>query len=143
MARDQSRKQKLPEQVAVIALRRTDDLVHMCLIRRKGSRKWGIPKGFVDAGDTPEEAALNEACEEAGLTGHLIGDSIGSYDYEKRGIEYTVAVYLMEVLNEQPIWQEMTFRERRWSALQEANALLSAHPVRPLLDRAAAKIVGR
>ena len=78
MARDQSRKQKLPEQVAVIALRRTDDLVHMCLIRRKGSRKWGIPKGFVDASDTPEEAALNEACEEAGLTGHLVISTIHS-----------------------------------------------------------------
>jgi 8-oxo-dGTP pyrophosphatase MutT (NUDIX family) len=143
MARDRSRKRKLPEQVAVVALRRTDGAVHICLIRRKGTRKWGIPKGFVDPGDTPEEAALNEACEEAGLTGQLIGDSIGSYEYEKRHIEYTVAVYVMEVLDEQPVWQEMRFRERRWSVLQEANALLAAHPVLPLLDRAAAKILER
>ena len=106
----------------------------MCLIRRKGSSKWGIPKGFIDRGDTPEQAALNEAFEEAGLSGHLIGDSIGTYEYEKAGRPLTVAVFLMAVLEEQSAWQEMSFRERRWLSVEEASSLLEGHRVWPLLD---------
>ena len=126
---------KLPEQVGVIAVRRSRGTIQVCLIRRKGTEKWGIPKGFVDPGDTPEQAALNEASEEAGLEGQLIGGSIGTYDYRKRGAVYSVAVYVMKVLAQHREWDEMEIRERRWSALEEAATLLARHPVRPLLDR--------
>ena len=61
----------LPQQAAAIAVRRNGDRVQVCLIRRKGSRKWGIPKGQVDPGDTHEETALNEAWEEAGIPAPL------------------------------------------------------------------------
>lgn len=106
----------------------------MCLIRRKDSSKWGIPKGFIDRGDTPEQAALNEAFEEAGLSGRLIGKSIGTYEYQKAGIPLTVAVFLMAVLEEQSAWQEMSFRERHWRSVEEALTLLEDHRVWPLLD---------
>jgi 8-oxo-dGTP pyrophosphatase MutT (NUDIX family) len=125
---------KTPSQVAVIAVRRGKK-VEVCLIRRKGSQKWGIPKGFIDPGDSPEQAALNEAFEEAGLRGQIVGRVVGLYDYKKRGDPFTVAVFLMEVLKEQKDWQEMRFRERRWFLLDEAALLLASHPVRPLWDR--------
>ena len=50
-----------PRQVAVIAVRRRARDVEVCLIRRRYSARWGVPKGFIDPGDTPEEAALTEA----------------------------------------------------------------------------------
>jgi ADP-ribose pyrophosphatase YjhB (NUDIX family) len=131
----QSVRGKVPQQVGVIAVRRDGGKMQMCLIRRKGSSKWGIPKGFVDRGDTPEQAALTEASEEAGLEGELIGDSIGTYDYTKRGVDYTVAVFVMKVVEERDNWLEMKVRERRWSTLQQAHELLEDHPVGPLLDR--------
>ena len=106
----------------------------MCLIRRKDSSKWAIPKGFIDRGDTPEQAALNEAHEEAGLSGRLLGESIGTYEYEKGGTRLRVAVFLMEVLEEQPTWLEMSFRERRWLSVDEASTLLEDHCVWSLLD---------
>jgi 8-oxo-dGTP pyrophosphatase MutT (NUDIX family) len=124
-----------PRQSAVIPLRRTTQGVQVCLIRRKDSVTWGIPKGFIDPGDTREQAALKEAGEEAGLDGQLIGECIGTYDYEKRGANFIVAVYLMDVLEERSTWREMRFRERRWGSLEEAALLLTGHPVRPLLDR--------
>ena len=114
----------------------------MCLIRRRRSQTWGIPKGFIDPGDSPEEAALNEAGEEAGLRGHIIGSVIGVYDYEKRGAPLTVAVYVMDVTEQKKVWQEMMFRERRWFALQEAALLLASHPVRPLWGRSHAQAGG-
>lgn len=127
-------------QVAVIAFCRGGDGLNLCLIRRKGSERWGIPKGFIDPGDTPEEAALNEASEEAGLGGHLVGDVLGAYDYTKGSTQLRVAVYLMEVLEEEKNWEEMRFRDRRWYPFEKAALLLARHPVRPLLDRARSRL---
>lgn len=110
--------------------------VEVCLIRRKDSASWGIPKGFIDPGDTAEEAALTEAYEEAGLEGTLLGDPIGTYQYKKWNVQLTVAVYVMDVRVEEPAWDEMTFRERRWCSFDESRALLANHPVRHLLDAA-------
>ena len=108
----------------------------MCLIRRKKSKAWGLPKGVVDAGDTRRETALNEAWEEAGLSGQLLDKPVGSYEYEKWGTTLTVAVYLMQVIKQEATWDEDTFRERRWTSFDDGAALLKRHPVRPLLERA-------
>ncbi len=35
--------------------------------------KWGLPKGHVDPGESPETAALRELKEEAGYTGSVMG----------------------------------------------------------------------
>jgi 8-oxo-dGTP pyrophosphatase MutT (NUDIX family) len=110
--------------------------VQVCLIRRKGSKAWGIPKGVVDRGDTREETALNEAWEEAGLKGRLLGDAIGTYKYKKWDRTLRVAVYIMEVLGQAATWDEAWFRERRWTSFDKAAARLTGHPVQPLLDRA-------
>ena len=119
----------------MLAVRRSGRDTQLCLIRRKGSQAWGIPKGFIDPGDTAEEAALTEALEEAGLEGDIVGHSIGTYEYEKRGDDYTVAVYVMRVLHQQRRWPEVSFRERKWWPLPDAIARLAKHPVRPLLNR--------
>jgi phosphohistidine phosphatase len=126
-----SKRPKL-QQAAVIAVRRRETDVEVCLIRRKGTIDWGIPKGLVDPGFTPEQTALNEAEEEAGLGGRLVGDALGTYQYKKWGTTLVVAVFLMQVLEEQEVWPERGFRERRWVARAEAAALLADHPVQPL-----------
>lgn len=35
--------------------------------------KWGLPKGHVETGESPESAALRELTEESGLTGSVMG----------------------------------------------------------------------
>jgi len=131
-----------PRQAAVIPLVRSRSSdVRICLIRRRDRDDWGIPKGFIDPGDTAPEAAIAEAYEEAGVTGQVIGPTLGSYSYRKRGTTFVVAVFLMEVVAEQATWPEMRWRQRRWCTLEEAVTLLSAHPVLPLLSNARAKIL--
>ena len=130
------------QQAAAIAIRRRDDALEVCLIRSRKSRKWGIPKGLIDPGDTQEETALNEAWEEAGLKGRLLGNAIGTYEYRKWGTTLEVAVYVMEVLEEHDDWQEADFRERRWTPFGVATSLLSDHPVRPFLDLARTLLSG-
>jgi 8-oxo-dGTP pyrophosphatase MutT (NUDIX family) len=129
-------------QAAVIPLvRSTSSGVRICLIRRRDRDDWGIPKGFIDPGDTALEAAITEAYEEAGVTGQVIGQTLGSYSYGKRGTTFVVAVFLMEVVAEEATWPEMRWRQRRWCTLDEAVTLLKAHPVLPLLSEARAKIL--
>ena len=125
-----------PEQAAAIPVRRVGRGLQVCVIRRKEATSWGIPKGLVDPGDTHEETALNEAWEEAGIEGRLLGGAIGTYRYRKWGTRLTVAVYVMELLHQSPTWEESAFRERRWVPFPEAGVLLAGHPVAPLLDRA-------
>jgi 8-oxo-dGTP pyrophosphatase MutT (NUDIX family) len=106
----------------------------MCLIRRRELATWGIPKGFLDPGDTPAEAALREAYEEAGLDGRVLGDTLGSYEYWKRGSRHAVAVFMMEVQAEEPMWPEMRLRVRQWFGLEDAMSILEHHPVGSLLQ---------
>ena len=124
----------MKQQAAVIPFRGSGKKLEICLIRKKGSKKsWGIPKGFVDRGDSTKEAALKEAGEEAGLKGRLVGDPVGRYEYQKWGVNLEVTVYLMEVKDQDDEWDESDFRERHWTSLQEAAELLERHPVRQLL----------
>jgi 8-oxo-dGTP pyrophosphatase MutT (NUDIX family) len=123
-----------PQQAAVLAVRKSGADMEVCLIRRRGAGAWGIPKGFIDQGDSPEETALNEAWEEAGIHGQLVGEAIGTYEYAKSGTRLTVAVYVMRVVEELTTWPEMRLRERRWVPMGEVASALKRHPVWPLLD---------
>lgn len=136
MAADNS----IVQQAAAIPVRRARGQLQMCLIRRKGGKSWGIPKGLVESGDTLEETALNEAWEEAGLSGRLLGRALGSYEYEKWGKTLKVAVYVMEVQAQEKTWDEDVFRERRWTPIDDAVTLLKRHPVRSLLKPALRRI---
>jgi 8-oxo-dGTP pyrophosphatase MutT (NUDIX family) len=107
----------------------------VCLIRRKRSEKWSIPKGYIERGQSQTQAALAEAHEEAGLDGRLTENAIGSYEYDKGPARLTVAVYVMEVIEERTIWPEMRWRERRWYSIEEADALLRRHQIWPLYAR--------
>lgn len=122
-------------QAGVVAFRRLDDELQVCLIRRIDGGNWGIPKGDIDPGHTPEQTALNEAWEEAGLRGRLVGARLGTYSYKKWGSAFTVAMFLMAVDEAADTWDEMTFRERRWSTPEKASTLLARHPVHTLFDR--------
>jgi len=124
-----------PEQAAAFPIRLRKRGLQACLIRRRDAGAWGIPKGLVDPGDTHEETALNEAWEEAGISGRLLGQPVGTYRYRKWGSKLTVAVFVMEVLHQESRWEESLIRERLWTSLDEAIELLSDHPVAPLLDR--------
>jgi 8-oxo-dGTP pyrophosphatase MutT (NUDIX family) len=124
----------------VIPVRRRRKEWEVCLIRRRGTKAWGIPKGQVDRGETHRQAALKEAWEEAGLEGTILGRRLGTYEYMKGGTPLTVAVYVMAVEREGRVWDEIAFRERRWLPLDDADARLSGHPAHALLARARAAL---
>jgi 8-oxo-dGTP pyrophosphatase MutT (NUDIX family) len=130
-------------QAAVIAYRRLGEAVEICLIRRRDTLGWGIPKGLVDPGNTLEETALNEAWEEAGIGGRLIGEAIGRYRYEKWRTTFDVTVFLMEVHQVVDEWLESSVRERRWVSLDDARWLLDEHPSHKVANRALEVLAAR
>ena len=97
-------------QAAALPLRRG----RVCLITSRNGKRWVIPKGWIDPGQTAGETALQEAWEEAGLTGALEREPIGSYLYEKDDQAYHVTVFVMKVTNVAQDWPERSFRERSW-----------------------------
>ncbi len=66
---------------------------------RNGKLEWCLPKGHVEEGETPEEAAIREVAEEAGVTAEIIL-SLGVIDYwftgDRRRIHKVVHHYLLE-----------------------------------------------
>jgi 8-oxo-dGTP pyrophosphatase MutT (NUDIX family) len=86
----------------------------VCLITSRNGKRWIIPKGWIDAGHTAGEAALQEAWEEAGLVGALDSEPIGSYLYEKDGQRFHVTVFVMHVTSVEQDWPERSFRQRSW-----------------------------
>ncbi|MSU78353.1 MAG: NUDIX hydrolase [Gemmataceae bacterium] len=86
----------------------------VCLITSRNGRRWIIPKGWIEQGQTAGESALQEAWEEAGLTGALESEPIGSYLYEKDGRTYHVVVFVMNVTSVAQDWPEREIRQRSW-----------------------------
>src|SRR5215471_9176930 len=79
----------------------------VCMVTSRSGRRWVIPKGLIEPGKTAGEIALQEAWEEAGLTGVLLPEPIGSYVYEKFDRPHHVTVFLMRVAEVADEWPEM------------------------------------
>jgi len=125
-------------QSSVIPFRQGEQGLELCLITSIRARRWGFPKGIIDPGETAIESALKEAWEEAGLRGQVIGEPLGSYQYDKWGQTLEVAVYVMHVESAAEIWLEATVRERRWADPETAKLLIGKDARARFLDAAIA-----
>src|SRR3954467_15889098 len=92
----------------------------LCMVTSSSGRRWVFPKGQIDPGHTPGEAALLEAWEEAGLVGTLDREPAGSYVYEKFGHQHHVLMYRMPVIESHDEWPERALRDRDWLSVGEA-----------------------
>ncbi|NLS96403.1 MAG: NUDIX hydrolase [Planctomycetaceae bacterium] len=125
-------------QAGCVPFRFRKERLEICLITtRKG--RWGFPKGIIDPGETPEQTALKEAEEEAGLSGKVNGKAIGSYRYRKWGVELVCTMFLMKVTSIEDHWEE-SWRQREWFSLDAARQILDREELLPLVDAAEARL---
>ncbi len=70
-------------------------LCHSTGVERKSS--WSIPKGMMEAGETPEAAAVREIEEETGLKVEIEGEPYCSFAMGKGDRRKTVVVFLVDL----------------------------------------------
>ncbi|PID43404.1 MAG: NUDIX hydrolase [Gammaproteobacteria bacterium] len=121
-------------QSAVIPYRIKDGQPEVMVIGSSGKKHWSVPKGIVEPGLSPEESARQEAWEEAGITGQVDQNMLGSCQIEKWGAKCHVSVFAMKVENQMPSgqWQE-NHRGRKWVDIKTACSLLKHNELKPIL----------
>jgi phosphohistidine phosphatase len=108
------------QQAAVIPYRIRKERVEVALVTTSTGRGWIVPKGSVDDGERPRDAAIREAEEEAGLRGVVTRKPLGRYHLVKGNGRRRVEVYLMRVTNVLDHWLEDKYRRRRWMRVPDA-----------------------
>eukprot|EP00959_Pyramimonas_sp_CCMP1952_P098717 2063737-Pyramimonas_sp.AAC.1 len=135
--RSSSRKMPACEQVgrsvaAAIPLRCCPDQseVQVMLVNSSRGPGYVFPKGRVEKRDAcPEQTAMREALEEAGVVGEVLESFCYSAQYtsrkaKKKGLNSkglcNAQCFIMAVTEELDTWPEMNSRHRHWYPLEEA-----------------------
>ena len=108
------------QQSGVLPYRKNKTSMEVLLISSRKHKNWIIPKGIVEPGLTPENSAIKEAYEEAGISGVISGPSLGKYTVEKWGGICSVEVFPFQVELVYDQWPESEFRERLWCPASDA-----------------------
>lgn len=143
---------KLPVRTQVsaggVAFRRRAGGADVVLVRVRD--RWQLPKGLVDAGESPEVAAIRETREEGGVDASLVapletveywyvGLSAGSGQAgrsERVRFHKFVHFFLLEVEGGDPSRHDREVDEARWVALADAEAMLAFRSERGVMARA-------
>ena len=119
------------EVVVIVPTRRAAD----------GSRVLALPKGHVDPGETPIEAATREVREETGIVAepvHELGESRYWYRRDGRTIPKSVTFYLFSYLSGDTADHDEEVEEARWIGMKEACSALTHAAEREMVTRALA-----
>jgi diadenosine hexaphosphate hydrolase (ATP-forming) len=96
---------------------------------------WVLPKGHIEAGETPEQAATREVAEEMGLSGRL-GPMVGELRFVQRQRQRQVTYYLFHAGRPLPSWDEHLGHDTFLFSPREAVERLTHPDARALLTRA-------
>ena len=120
---------------------RGHDVVVIVPTRRSadGRKVLALPKGHVDPGETPPQAAQREVREEAGVDTTLV-DELGEvrywYQREGRRIAKLVTFFLFEYAGGDVADHDAEVEEARWIPLEEALHQLTYRGEREMVQRA-------
>jgi 8-oxo-dGTP pyrophosphatase MutT (NUDIX family) len=118
-----------PSVAAAVCYRRRDGRVEFLLVRTKDGDKWTFPKGHVEQGETPADAAAREAREEAGVSGTIADQPLTYYVYPGGSDgpgERRVAAFLLEVSSQTAPAADERSRHPAWFDPETAEKKLSA-----------------
>lgn len=123
----------------------------VALVKVGPKGRWQLPKGIVDAGESPEQTAVREVREEAGVDGTVVEPlEVIEYWYvgNDRGGERVrfhkyVHFFLLAYHGGDVADHDHEVEESRWVPLEDAEQMLAFDSERKAMRRAAAIIGGR
>jgi 8-oxo-dGTP pyrophosphatase MutT (NUDIX family) len=129
----------------VVLTRRMRGRWWFAAVRPQGKRDgtWVLPKGLVDPGETPSEAALREGYEETGLGARLsskLGDVRYVYTWKGERVFKIVSFYLAHRtagrIGKLPAGMEQEVSDVRWFPLADGQRLLTYKGEREMAGKA-------
>jgi 8-oxo-dGTP pyrophosphatase MutT (NUDIX family) len=126
---------------------RIDGSTPLFLLIRDSYRNWGFPKGHLESGEQPQDAAVREVREETGLDAVNLRGTIQTIDwyfrFRGRLIHKVCHFYLMET-NEAATSPQGTegITACQWVSFDEATSAISYANARHVLRRAHEMITG-
>jgi len=125
-----------------VVFRRGPDGRPRFLLIRDSYRNWGFPKGHLEVGEPPADAARREVAEETGLEDLVLHGPIRVIDWYFRFRGKTIHKYchffLFESAQGEPVPQaEEGITDCAWYDLEEARRTISYENARAVLEQAA------
>lgn len=146
-------KPKIPtlEQISAggAAFRLENSKPQVAVVAVKPSRRWQLPKGLIDAGETEEQAALREVREEAGIECEVL-EKINAVEYwyfaqnkgERVRYHKFVHFFLLRYLSGDVADHDHEIAEARWVSIDEAIEMLAFKGEKDVV-RKAAELIAR
>ena len=133
-----------------VVYRRRESEVEVALICVGERRRWQLPKGIIEDGEAPEETAVRETREEAGVDATLLAplDVIEYWYQATRGggrVRYHkfVHFFLLEYVGGDVADHDREVLEARWVPLAEAERMLAFASERKVLAAARTRLVAQ
>ena len=122
-------------QYAALPYRLQGGRLWILLISSRRTRRWVIPKGWPTAGRAPHDGAAIEAMEEAGVTGAISDQALGSYRYLKDDQNLTIQVLVFPMRVDQQVlrFKEQGQRVATWFPVRKAAHLVAEPSLRRLI----------
>jgi 8-oxo-dGTP pyrophosphatase MutT (NUDIX family) len=132
-----------------VAFRRQGGQTEVALIAVGEQLRWQLPKGLVDKGEAPEEAARREVREEAGIETELV-QPLERIEYWYYGTEQGgrvryhkfVHFYLLRYTAGQVKDHDAEVADARWVDIAKAKEMLAFASERRVMERAEQVLAG-